>query len=98
MVSPETTVYVRAAGGGGGGAGAGSGSGAGAGASSAAASTTSGAGGWAAGGGGGASVSVLDDHAGPSNPYSTRLRSSCRSSRTSFAPLVSVAHTGLSCV
>src|SRR6478609_10104635 len=99
-VSPETTVYVRAAGGGGGGgAAAGSGSGAGAGAcgSFAAAGTTSGVGASAAGGGGGAwSVCVLDAHAGPSNPYSTRLRSSCRSRRTSLAPLVSVCQTGLS--
>src|SRR6185503_3503889 len=49
-----------------------------------------------AGGGGASSVWVFEAHAGPSNPYSTRFRSSCRSSRTSLAPLVSVCHTGLS--
>src|SRR6476620_7701926 len=98
-VSPETTVYVRAAGGGGGGAAAGSGSGAGTGAcgSFAAAGTTSGVGASVAGGGVGAwSVCVFDAHAGPSNPYSTRLRSSCSSRRTSLAPLVSVCQIGSS--
>src|SRR6476620_7673306 len=99
-VSPETTVYVRGAGGGGGGGGAagsaaaGSGAGAGAGASSAA-GTTSGAAASGAGGGGSA-VSVFEDQAGPSLAYSTTLRSSCSTSLTSLAPLVSVCQTGLS--
>src|SRR6185295_8262041 len=77
--------------------GAGSGSAAGAG-SWTAAGTTSGAGACAAGGGGAtgtSSVCVFDAHAGPSNPYSTRLRSSCSSRRTSLAPLVSVCQIGL---
>src|ERR1700684_372395 len=87
-VSPDSTVYVRAA----------SASG-----SDAAASSTAGppaaAGAAASGsGGGGASVSVLVDQADPSAEYSTRLRSSCRTRRTFFLPLVSVCHTGLSAV
>src|SRR3954468_1140347 len=99
-VSPETTVYVLGAGGGGGGGAGAAGSGGGAGAvSSTAAGTTSGAGACAlaSGAAGGASVvSVLDDHAGPPEAYSTRLRSSCSTSLTSLLPLVSVCHTGLS--
>src|SRR6185369_8021141 len=98
-VSPETTVYVLGAGGGGGGGGAGAaGSGVGA-VSSAAAGATSGSGACAlaSGAAGGASVVlVLDDHAGPPEAYSTRLRSSCSTSLTSLLPLVSVCHTGLS--
>src|SRR3984957_20191809 len=85
-VSPDSTVYVRAA----------SGSGSEAGASSPAASSAASGAAASGSGGGGASVSVLVDQADPSAEYSTRLRSSCRTRRTFFLPLVSVCHTGLS--